>query len=411
MARHIRRGIISSLFLFIILLTSFLVSGLGVSPGRVTLKYIPNYLYEGGACFGIHAISHLEVSTGGEFPDNVEFLNAEDNQLYPEEEGCLRYTIRMPANIDTPGPHRTLIYATEVPENIGGTIFAIVRVEHQIDIVVPYPGKYLVINDFTVKNSDAGASVPITVDFVNKGNETVEGVQGTVTIYDYQMNQIGSVKTTSARNIEPDQARQLTASWDSGAYREGNYHAEVKLVYDTNTTSAKTDFKLGGLDVSLIDYSKEIIIGGIKPFSLIADSIWSETVKGVRAIAEVYNYSNSTKPLTFFETLTRDIPPWGTEDLKGFLDTTSLNLGVYDLKITLYYENLSKTYDKNLSIINEPPKPEAKEKKKSFGKILGEIFTTKVMMIILGVLLIITLAVLVYVLLPKKKKEKDANTK
>jgi len=411
MASQTRRGFISSLFLFFIILSgSFLVSGLGVSPGRVTLKYVPNYLYEGGACFSIHEISHLEISTGGEFKDNIVLLNTEDNQLYPEQQGCLRYSLKMPSNIDTPGPHRTVIYALEVPENVVGTIFAIVRVEHQIDIIVPYPGKYLVVTGFTAKNSDAGTVVPITIDIVNKGNETVNSAEGTVLIYDNSMNLIGTVKTNNAKNIEPEQTRQLSANWNSGDYREGNYHAEARIVYDINSTTSKTDFKLGGLDVSLMDYSKEIIIGGIKPFSLIADSIWSETVKGVRAIVEVYNYSNSSRPATSFETLTRDIPPWGTEDLKGFIDTTNLNLGTYDLKITLHYENFSKEYEKNLSIINEPPKQEVKERK-SLGRILGKVFTTKVMMIMLGVLLIITLAVLIYVLLPKKKKEKEPEYK
>jgi hypothetical protein len=411
MIRMIKRGVVPSLFLFFfVLLNSFFVLGLGVSPGRVTLSYVPNYLYEGGACFGTHGIEHLELGTGGEFADNVKFLNSDDNQFYPAEQGCLKYTLKMPANIDTPGPHRTVIYATEIPEEVSGTIVAVVRVEHQIDIVVPYPGKYLVITGFVAQNSDAGATVPITVDLVNRGNETVMGVQGTVTIYDYQMNQIGSLKTSSAKNIEPEQTRQLTASWDSGNYKQGNYHAEVSLVYDTNTTSSKTDFKLGGLDVSLIDYSKEIIIGGIKLFTAVADSIWSETVTGVRAVVDVFNYTNSSQAITSFETLTRDIPPWGTENLRGYLDTTDLNLGVYDLKITLYFENLSKVYDKNLSIIKEPPKP-GEKKSKSLWKTLGGVFTTKVMLILLGILLLLTLGVLIYVLLPKRKKEKEPKLK
>jgi hypothetical protein len=403
-----RRGVVSSLFLFfIILLNSFFISGLGVSPSRVTLRYVPNFLYEGGACFGIQSIGHLELSPGGEFADNIKFLNSDDNQLYPEEQGCLQYTLKMPAVIDKPGPHRTLIYAIEVPDETYGTIFAIVRVEHQIDIIVPYPGKYLEIIGFQAQNRDAGATVPITVDLINKGNETVDGVEGTVLIYDYQMNLIGTVKTNTAKKVEPEQTRQLSANWDSGDYKQGNYHAEVKLVYEINSTSAKTDFKLGGLDVSLIDYSKEIIIGAIKPFFVIADSIWSETVKGVRAVVEVYNYSNSSQSITSFETLTRDIPAWGTENLKGYLDTTNLNLGVYDLKIILYYENLSKVYDKNLSIIKEPVLPEQKPKSKGLWKTLQGGFTTKVMLVMLAVLLLVTLAILVYVLVPKKKKQKE----
>lgn len=398
----------SFVLILLLILNSMMALGLGVSPSRVTLRYIPDYLYEGGACFGIQAIGHLEVSPGGEFANNIEFVNAEDNQLYPEEQGCLRYTLRMPKSIDTPGPHRTVIWATEIPDETAGTIFAVVRVEHQIDIIVPYPGKYLEITGFLAQNVDAGGAVPIIVDVINRGNETVDGAQGTVLIYDNGMKLIDTIKTSNAKNIEPEETKRLTASWDSGNYKEGNYHAEARIVYDTNSTSAKTDFKLGGLDVNLADYSKEIIIGGIKPFVVVVDSIWSETVKGVRATVDVYNYSASNaQPLTSFETLTRDIPAWGADRLNGYIDTTNLNLGVYDLKITLYYENLSKVYEKNLSIITEPVPPEQKPKSKSLGKILQGIFTTKVMMIILGLLLLITLGILIYVILPRKKKRKE----
>jgi hypothetical protein len=395
--------------LVLVILGSSFVLGLGVSPSRVTMRYVPNanYVYEGQACYATNAYGHLELSQGGEFQENLKFTNAEDNQFYPIEQGCLTYTYRMPNIIERPGTHRTVIYATEVPDESSGMINAVVRIEQQIDIFVPYPGKYLEVIEFLAKNNDAGADIPFKASVINRGNETVEQAQGTISVYDYQMNLIDTIKTNNAKKIVPDETRDLTATWDSGDYKQGNYHALIKITYDDGLeVNSTTDFKLGGLDVNLMDYSKEIIIGGIRPFEAVADSIWSETVRNVRAYVEVLNSSGIV--LASFETLTRDIPAWGTATLRGYLDTTSLKLGVYDLKINLSFENLSKTYYKNLSIIKEP---EPEKPKKDLWKTLGAIFTAKVMLIIFGVLLLITMTILVYVLLPRKKKVKEQKQK
>jgi hypothetical protein len=391
--------------LVLVILGSSLVLGLGVSPARVTMRYAPNsdYVYEGQACYATAGYGHLQLSKGGEFQENLKFINAEDNQFYPEERGCLEYTYRMPDIIERPGTHRTVLYATEVPDESGGMINAVVRIEHQIDVFVPYPGKYLEIVEFLGQNKDAGADIPFKASAINRGNETINQAQGTISIYDYKMSLIGTIKTNNLKNIEPDQTKEFTASWDSGDYKQGNYHAFIKITYDDGLQiNATTDFKLGGLDVSLVDYSKEIIIGGIRPFEAVVDSVWSETVKNVRAYVEVLNSSGDV--LTSFETLTRDIPAWGTATLRGYIDISNLKLGVYDLKINLSFENLNKMYDKNLSIIKEP---ETEKPKKDLWNIIGTVFTTKVIMIVLGLLLLITIAILVYVLLPKKKKERE----
>ena len=391
--------------LSVIILNSLLVQSLSISPSRVTLKFVPNYVYEGQLCYGGTGFAHLKITAEEGFNDSVTFLNAPDGDFYPGEQGCLKYKITMPSSIDKPGLHRTKIFGVEVPDEASGFMIAVMRLEFQLDIIVPYPGKYLEISEFSAQNVDAGNPVPFTLSFVNKGNETVEEATASISIFDRANKQIGILNAGTAKKIEPDQARQLRASWDSGDYKEGNYHAYVELRYDDGALNNKTTtFKLGGLDVNLINYTKEVLIGGIKEFYAIVDSIWSETVKNVRIVVNVYNYSNSSESITSFETLTRDIPPWGTESLKGYLDTSNLKLGEYDLKMSLSFEDMNKEYEGKLKIIKEP---EIKPKSKTFGQILRGIFTTKVMLIMLALLLLITLTILVYVLVPKKKKRKE----
>jgi hypothetical protein len=397
-------GLALCLFLAIIL-NSLLVQSLGITPSRVTLKFVPNYVYEGQVCYTLGGLVHLNITVEGEFKDNLELLNVEDGNFYPLDQGCLKYKLKMPASIVRPGIHRTKILSAEVPEAESGFMVAVVRMEAQIDMVVPYPGKYLEITDFSAQNADAGKPVLFTLSFINKGIEAVDQARATILIYDRNNTQISTVNAGVAKKIEPDETRQLSASWDSGAYKAGNYHAYVELSYDDGAkNNATTNFKLGGLNADITNYTKEIIIGGIKEFYATVDSIWSETIHNVRVVVNVYNYSNSSEPITSFETLTRDISPWGTESLKGYLDTSNLKLGEYDLKMKLSFEDINKEYDGKLKIIKEP---EIKPKSKTFGQILKGIFTIKVMLIMLALLLLITIAILIYVVVPKKRKEKE----
>lgn len=393
---------IFSLFSFL-LLGSENVLGLGVSPGRVTMTYSPNYVYEGQACYVAAGITRLRISQGGYLNDYLTLENVdENNELITTETNCVKYRLKLPPKIDEPGPHRTFIWAVEVAEDSGGGIVARVRIEHQIDVFVPYPGKYLEYY-FIAGNVKAGEAVPFDVTVISKGVETVKAAQGFITIYDKNNKSLGVVNTQIERDIKTDQQRILQAKWDSSDNREGNYNAILKLIYDEMNANASAPFKLGGLDVNLLNYTREVIIGGIREFSVLVDSVWVDEIQNVKVIVSIYNYSISKdKPVVSFETLTRNLPPWGTDTLKGYVDATNLSLGEYDLKMNLFFATTNKTYDGKLRVITEP-------KIKAPAKKLN-LFTTKNLLIALGVVLIVFVILLITSLMHKKKEGKKQGT-
>jgi len=387
--------------LFVCILCPIPTHGLGVTPSRVTWDFEPNKVYEGYACFLISSIARLRFEIAGTFNNSLVINSLDENNeiIIDDKNNCVTYKLKLPATAN-PGPQRTNLNALEIPDETSGSIFAVVKIQHQIDVIVPYPGKYLTIDEFSIPNGAAGDSMPITVSITSKGTEIINEAQGTVVIYDKDNSIIGRMLTSSAKNIRPQETRILKASWDSGTYKSGNYHATLRLAYDGNYANASTAFKLGGLEVNMIDYSSEIIIGGIREFSVTVDSIWSEIIKNAKAIVTVYNTSDDSSQIISLETLTRQLPPWGTETLTGYLDTSKLSVRNYTIKIDFSYDGEAKEYWRNLSIINEP-KP-AKEAKKGLALNL-----TTIMLIALGIMLIIVIIVLVLTFIPKKKKEQQ----
>ncbi|MBN2459023.1 hypothetical protein JXB28_01960 [Candidatus Woesearchaeota archaeon] len=390
-------------------------SALGVSPSRVTMNFEPNYEYETDVCFSTQGITRLKVEAIGELAPYITITGPDENgEIQAEINNCVHYKLKLPSSFDTPGRKDGGVTALELSDETYGNVQALVRIHHQIWVYVPYPGKYLEITSFKAGNVKAGGTVPFIIDIISKGDETIEEASGKVYIYKNN-NQIGVVDTNVARKLELDQPRQLSAKWDSTGYKEGNYEAFVEISYDGLDANETTPFKLGALDANLINYTRELIVGGIKEFHATVDSIWDETLQGVRVVAKVYNYSQSKEqPVASVETLTRNLDPWSTEDLKGFLDISTFNIGTYDIELTLYFseigsaKEMTKEYTDKLSIVPEPPKP--KEKKPSiFTRFASAKLSTKLIIGGLLLMLILSIAFLVYILLPKKKRDAKAD--
>jgi len=394
------------LFFFFVVICPALVLGLGASPAKVSLKYTPNAVYEGGVCYSTGGIDFLQISVQGDFADNFVFLNLNENKEVDGSKSCLHYKFNMPSNVSIPGIHKMVILAREKPPETESMLQAVVQIGSVLDLVVPYPGKYLEITGFSATNVDAGDTVSFSIQFINKGNETVSKAFANVLIYDKDWNYVDRLKTREQDGITPDDMRSLFLDWNSGEFKQGNYNAVLQLDYDDGMkNNATTKFKLGGLDINMIDYTKEVIIGNIRPFYVVVDSIWSEKITGVKADVSMYNYSKSPEPILGFETLSRDISPWGTEILKGYIDVTNISLGTYDLKIILQFENLQKEYNKNISIIKEPV---VKDKNAKKGFFLFSIFSgslgAKIILILLLILLIVMIIIIVSLFIPRKKQ-------
>ncbi len=395
------------LIVLFFIINLFIVSGLGVSPGRTVVSFVPNEVYKGEVCFRPEGNPHLKIDVEGEL---AEYITLEKEELFIQgDSGCVEYTLRMPASFDKPGRHTANIRGLEIigEQEGGGLITAKVRINSQLWVLVPYPGKYLEINYFRASNVEAGEKVTFEAKATSRGDHVISLAKGYIYVYNREDRLIGGTQTDSAINIETDEERTFTATWDSGDYEKGNYHALLRLKYDGSESNATTKFKLGGLDVELINYTRELAPGGIKEFYLTVDSIWSEAIPNLKAEVDVYNplnHSEDDEPLASFETLTRVLPAWGTQRLLGYLDTSKLDLGVYDLDIQLFFANLTKGYEGNLSIIEEEEEAVPSEEKGFLGMI-GSMFTLKTIIIILIILLIVIIGILISTLVPRKKKK------
>lgn len=392
------KGSFSTLIFILVIFGSTLVSGLGVSPSRVTLDYVPNYVLEQDVCFVIHQNAHLRVQAGGAFADYVEITGVDKNseKTITDGDNCIHYKLTLPEQYENPGRQRTVINAVEVaPADLSGNINVVVSIQHQIDVIIPYPGKYLEITGFQVQNVNRGDMVPITLSVKNRGKEMVGEALANIFFFNSSRDQVAFFEKKE-KLIAPLEDRSFSFEWDSEGNPEGRYFAEAHLVYDDLHANASTKFILGGLNVELVDITQEVLYGGIKPFNLAVESLWSEPFESVNARVDLYD--NKTGFLTGFDTLTRKLGPWGIENLAGYLDTDATGLGDFRARITIRYDGEIKVYERTISV---KPEPEPEKAKPNLSSLFSR---TNLLMLLMG-LAILVLLIVIYTLIPKKKEK------
>ncbi|HHE36224.1 MAG TPA: hypothetical protein ENL16_00230 [Candidatus Woesearchaeota archaeon] len=393
-----RKNIFSLLIILsLVLLGNTLISyGVSVSPGSVRIDFIPNYVYKGTARLGTGGRTpHLGINTTA---DGFKII-VDKKELRCDVEPCeVNYEVVMPSSFDTPGVHKGYITASEIfDEPQTSQINVRVHIRMPIYIRVPYPGKYLEFSSFKATNKEAGEKIPFEAVLISRGDEVINSVRGLIFVYDRFDKLIGEVSTNSVSDVQPGEKVNLFGVWDSGDYEKGRYHASIIVYYDGKQANRTTNFKLGGLDVELVNYTREVVIGGIKPFQVVVESIWSETIPNMRAKVSVLD--NESEEITSFETLTKKLPAWGSVVLPGYLDTSLLSIDDYNISTVLFFENLTKEYEGVVSVVEEPSEKEGRG-----PGFLSRVFTIRNTLIALIVLLIIILCFVVYLLVFSKRK-------
>jgi len=341
-----KRRFIQFIFVFVIFI--FLINfvfALGVSPAKVEANFVPGFETE-----ITYTVSHNNPSTefelyvAGDLNDSVKL---DKDKLVGG--GSFTASVNLPMIIEKPGRHRILIGVKEVVsekdlEVSGAMIRTSVTIQAVIDINVPYPGKYIETS-LSSHNVNSGEPVNFKLGIISKGKEDVNVTPkidinfGNKTIETlYFMN----------REIKSQEKIELEKSLDTSGYNPGTYSALAIVDYGKLAISEST-FKIGELSINLVNYTKQIEIGGIQRLNLEIESGWNDNIDGV--YAEIFIFNNSG---TFaeFETSSTTLEPWERKNIVGFFETDNFEKGFYSANLTFIYygKNVGKSSSELIEI-------------------------------------------------------------
>jgi hypothetical protein len=137
--------------------------------------------------------------------------------------------------------------------------------------------------------------------------------------------------------IENQKSVTFVKILNSSELGQGEYDAVANVQYDNKIINASSKFKIGYMFVNIIDYTKKILRGGIKPFEINISNLWGNKIENI--YGEVY-LERGGNNITSFITSPLTLEPWSNGLLRGYLETESLEAGNYKLRMLVNYGEL-----------------------------------------------------------------------
>ncbi len=333
------------LFLLVVVKDSFAI---GIGPPSVELDFQPalnkdlTFMVLNNIAVPIRADLYVK----GYLKDYIT-LEKDYIDLNPGESANFKVYVRLPSQIDVPGPHDTRIGALESQKTAqAGTVGAKAGVEAKLIINVPYEGKYIKA-DFEAADIKIGERVNFAIALSNMGKEDIANVRASIEIYDSDNKKIAIVETNSVE-LKIDEKKELRAEWLSEGFGAGIYKALAKINYDENIKEIQTSFKIGDVLIEILDVSiSKFKKGEIAQISILIQSKWNEPIDDVFANIELYKDSELVDTIA---TNHITINPWANSTIDAYWSTVNIAASNYLAKTTLNYAGQTTYKEFNIEV-------------------------------------------------------------
>lgn len=390
-------------FILLIVLTVLLTvntSALGITPGRKIINFEPGL--EQRIDFTVINSEYnnlgLEVSVKGKLARYVKLKESSFSMSPNEYSREEYYDIKLPEILE-PGLYSTDIIVVEnTGENVEGKdpyIGGKTAVVTQLNVNVPYPGKYI---DAKLLNSEDGRNFYITLE--GKGDEKIDELYANITLYDLAENVVRELRTNNV-SLKSGERKEISAGWRADV-APGEYIAKAKVYYDGKELVLNKRFKIKDKFLELREIKVENFkLGEITLLNLNVKNWWNEQISDASAEFEFYKGNNKigeTKSSPY------SIAPQTDKDVRLYWDTAGLEDGLYNAKIILNYEekkseeNLKMNISKNgIEFIDAEGVISINES--------GNIINKKFLGIMLGMIALVIILFAVWIAVVKKSKK------
>ena len=302
-------------------------------------------------------------------------------------------TVKLPEKIEKPGHHKIFVMAEEIiDETSGGTVGTSSNAKVYIRINVLNPGKYVDMS-LSAPNVNLNEPVNFAVNVKNFGEENISRIKATIDVYSQNNEKLATVYTDEKALISNTE-ETLHAQLNTAGYSAGTYKATAILNYDGETKQANDTFKIGKLNIKIINYTKEFEKDKINLFNIEVESDWGNKIENLYGEIKINNMIIKTPNI--------NLNPWEKKTITAYWDTNNLEIGPYNTVITVYYEDKTTVETGIVNVIekrNEDiTKKNALEKP---GAITISLSTTTILIIIIILLIMVDIIWIV-------KKQKSA---
>jgi hypothetical protein len=304
--------------------------------------------------------------------------------------------LKLPETIDVPGIHEIRAGARETGTVGGGGMGALTAAELRIIVIVLFPGEYGV-GGFITTSVNENQTLPFKFTISNYGTSILQA-KGRVGIYKEGESLLLGVARSDTYQVNSTGSREFFAFFNTTGLSPGDYYALGTLIWSKNNeTQYNATFSIGSKSAFIVDYTKEAYVDTVNKMEFIVRSLWNNKINNIYVDAFLLDKNNKT--IASFPTTSKQLSPWQTDTVLGYLDTKNVPEGNYTLRMRLNYDTSQTTFEGNISILPKPPaetpQPEVKKEHASLPRYVS------IMFIIIGALLIMLL-ILVFIIIKRR---------
>ena len=293
-------------------------------PGK---KVVNHYIVEG-------TDKEVKVSLGGDLLQYVQVTEVVDNQF--------DLIIEVPENLPEPGSYWFSLQASEVGNEKEAGVGSLLSVSLRFLVEVPPHGKSISLS-LDIPDVNEHEAVPIMVNIASKGLENISSLSGEVIVYDSN-NHSAATLNLKGKPLPALESTILSVQIPADQLSPAKYWAEAVITYDGKVTRAQDGFKIGDLDLFLINYTSQLE-QGFSQFKATVENNWGNPLQIVYLKVSIEGNELLTTPTVL-------LGPWQRGELAGILKT-DFEPGNYAGSIQLFYDGLSKT-EEVVFTITEP---------------------------------------------------------
>jgi len=335
-SRKLRIALILIIFTLIIVKDAI---ALGISPGKKTIDFGPNL--EKDITLTVFNSEHRDftalVFVRGDLSNYIELQENKLTFSSEDNEKSFNYKVKLPDKIDKPGQHYAEIVVREISETEEGkdiVIGALVAVVSQLEVKVPYPGKYAVAN-LDIVNAKLNEEVRFFIRVNNLGEENIENVNAKITIINKKNKEVAQL-TTDTQSVKSKERRELTAKWLANVSL-GDYKAIAVVNYDDLETIAESSFIIGDFFLKPLDISvKNFKLGQIAKFNILVENLANRELNDTAA--QLLLFDENENKIMDIKSNPIELEALSKKKLIAYWDTENVKEGTYTGKIILSYE-------------------------------------------------------------------------
>lgn len=269
----------------------------------------------------------------------------DDNQYGGPRE--IRMRLSLPETLE-PGIYEVIFGGKEYHVS-GGTVGGLAAVVTRIKILSLHDGVYPEFS-FGVDDIGKGEKMNISVTIENYGTQDIQNAYADINIYDLNNNLVTTIKTNNVGVPSKKTSMQSViayATFDSSKFdlQPGFYNVTAELNYDGQTLPDKKEakFRLGNLEVFIVDWTKIIYANVTNKFLVTIESDWSGSIEDVYARVYVPDQTLKTPNL--------DLSKFQTATLETYWEAKKLELKNYTITIEIFYAGISTKKDVQVEVV------------------------------------------------------------